>query len=196
MLLRQNHDETSASPLKTGEGKCIYMLKLLNHSNNVSGMKHLGGEQEKRQECIQLLEKTYKPVISFEDDVHIWAYLDHQAGLLRYEAYVVGYNEKGDQSTLEFVLKEGIIGTIQEIGFLKDLYQEKKNGRLFETPVFSQNGRCLTMERYSLYSILTQEQISSLHGYFDRIESDLKKEMQTFLILTLKHLGYDVIDRL
>lgn len=52
---------------------------------------------------------SYPPVVSYEEDVHAWMYLDQVDGVLRYEAYVIGYDETGSPTTLEFVIEEGVL---------------------------------------------------------------------------------------
>lgn len=54
------------------------------------------------------LTSGIRPVVSYEDDVHAWMYFDQGDGVLRYEAFVIGYDERGEPSTLEFVVEEGM----------------------------------------------------------------------------------------
>src|SRR5690606_3671691 len=57
----------------------------------------------------ELRRSTYPPVVAYEEDVHAWMYLDQVDGVLRYEAYVIGYDETGSPTTLEFVIEEGVL---------------------------------------------------------------------------------------
>src|SRR5690625_2706976 len=54
------------------------------------------------------LSNRVHPVVSYEDDVHAWMYFDQVDGVLRYEAVVEGYDERGEPSTLDFVVEEGL----------------------------------------------------------------------------------------
>lgn len=57
----------------------------------------------------EVRRSTYPPVVAYEEDVHAWMYLDQVDGVLRYEAYVIGYDETGSPTTLEFVIEEGVL---------------------------------------------------------------------------------------
>lgn len=57
----------------------------------------------------EVRRSTYPPVVAYDEDVHAWMYLDQVDGVLRYEAYVIGYDETGSPTTLEFVIEEGVL---------------------------------------------------------------------------------------
>lgn len=107
-------------------------------------------------------------VIAYNDDVFAWAYLDQEDELIRYEAYIVGYSEQGDPTTLEFVVEEGAFD-LQHVPAVADLWRAAE-------------GRSLTAEQWK-----------SLHAAFAAEEAALKRAHRSRWTRRLRALGYDVI---
>ena len=55
-------------------------------------------------------------VVAYSDDLHVWVYYDQTDDALRYEAYVVDYNHRGEPSTLAFVIDEGVLSWESALG--------------------------------------------------------------------------------
>lgn len=110
-------------------------------------------------------------VISYEDDIFAWAYLDQIDGLIRYEAYAIGYNEAGEPETLAFVFEEGAFRledypTVHNIWLEADAHE------------------------------LTASDWEELHAIFAEEEQTLKRVHRVRWTHRLRALGYDVIGRL
>ncbi|MBO8141333.1 MAG: hypothetical protein H0Z37_04015 [Firmicutes bacterium] len=118
-----------------------------------------------------LLPSQKKDVVSYEDDVFAWMYLDQVDGLIRYEAYVIGYSPAGEPTTLEFVFEEG--------AFPLDAYP----------PVHA-----IWMARQP--GPLQEEDWGALHRFFAEQEVQLKRACRHRWTYRLRALGYDVINSL
>ena len=53
--------------------------------------------------------RQMREVVAYREDLHVWIYYDQTDDLLRYEAYVVDYDEGGRPATLAFVVDDGIL---------------------------------------------------------------------------------------
>lgn len=107
-------------------------------------------------------------VIAYNDDVFAWAYLDQEDALIRYEAYVVGYGERGEPTTLQFVFEEGAFA-LQQLPVVHDIWREAAGARL------------------------GPEAWQALHEAFAAEETTLKRTRRSSWIRRLRALGYDVI---
>lgn len=142
---------------------------------------------------------TVKQVISFEEDVHVWVYFDQVDRVIRYEAFVVGYDDAGEPTTLEFVLEEGVLDNAHEVPLFAELLQQCEeapystrmqlritaDGRLVATPAV-----------LNFYPSLTPQQLHQVHSYFAEQESSLKVARRARWTNMLLALGYDVIPSL
>lgn len=107
-------------------------------------------------------------VIAYNDDIFAWAYLDQEDELIRYEAYVVGYSERGEPTTLEFVVEEGAFD-LEHVPAVADLW------------------------RAAAGAPLAPEQWTTLHAAFAEKEETLKRTYRARWTRRLRALGYDVI---
>lgn len=123
----------------------------------------------KRQRPVTLPAQR-KNVVSYNDDIFAWAYLDQEDGLIRYEAYVIGYSEGGEPRTLEFVIEEGAL-SLQELPRVEEIWQDA-SGKPF-----------------------TAEQWTALHRIFAQEEATLKRTQRGRWSRRLRALGYDLIAR-
>lgn len=109
-----------------------------------------------------------REVVSYEDDVFAWVYLDHEDNLLRYEAYVLGYSQSGRPTTLELVLEEGVLN--------------------WDGPG--------AVTRLLSYEHLSPHEVKILHACFAEQEALLKRRNRGRWTKRLRALGYDVIPSL
>lgn len=107
-------------------------------------------------------------VIAYNDDIFAWAYLDQDDELIRYEAYAVGYSDRGEPTTLEFVIEEGAFA-------LKHLPEVEAIWR-------AAAGRPLEADEWA-----------ALHKAFADEEASLKRTCRPRWTRRLRALGYDVI---
>ena len=70
---------------------------------------------------------TVKPVASYADDVHVWVYFDQVDRVIRYEAYVIGYDDAGQPTTLEFVIEEGVLDNAHEVPLFAELMRQAES---------------------------------------------------------------------
>src|SRR5690606_730297 len=123
-----------------------------------------------RERTAVTLPVQTREVGSYEDDVYAWTYLDQQDGLIRYEAYVVGYDDFGRPTTLEFVFEEGAY-RLEEFPEVHRIWLEAFPGPLSE------------------------QDWEQLHKVFEAHEQYLKKVNRLRWTHRLRALGYDVISR-
>lgn len=166
------------------------------------------------------LTNGIRPVVSYEDDVHTWMYFDQGDGVLRYEAFVIGYDERGEPSTLEFVVEEGMfdLGAFPAIASLLTRRGSKPAKR--EAPPAQSEGNATassaetdrrpgpwqwvagdwdpTAVRSGVHTPwdLTTWQWQRLHRFCEEQEERLKQECRRRWTRRLKALGYDVIPSL
>lgn len=136
-----------------------------------------------------------KQVVSYADDVYVWVYLDYVDRVLRYEAFVVGYDEFGEQSTLEFVLEEGVLDNLHEVPLITELMRSVESSQTWVSSFrFSPDGQLITSPPLlHFYASLSAAQRSTLHEYFAAREALIKRERQQRWTRMLRALGYDVI---
>jgi len=134
-------------------------------------------------------------VISYADDVYVWVYLDYIDRVLRYEAFVVGYDDEGEQSTLEFVLEEGVLDNLHEIPLFVELMQTVEMKQPWVSTLrFSADGQLVaTPPLLQFYASLDAAQLACMHAYFSQREEALKREKRHRWIRALRALGYDVL---
>jgi len=142
-----------------------------------------------------------KQVVSYRDDVFVWVYLDQIDRVIRYEAYVIGYDDRGQPSTLDFVIEEGVLDNAHEVPLICELLREVQEERALTPPgagyAFTMDGRLVTAPSLlHFYRHLTREQLERLHSYFADQEEQLKESRRTRWIRMLRALGYDVIESL
>lgn len=143
------------------------------------------------------MSKQMKQVVSYADDVHVWVYLDSIDRVLRYEAFVIGYNSDGEPETLQFVIEEGVLDTLPELPFFdelcKSLEQKRSWGSSYQ---FTVDGRLVSIPPFlHFYTALNNEQIKTIHEYFHEREKNLKRSRRRRWTRMLRALGYDVIAR-
>ncbi len=141
-----------------------------------------------------------KNVISYADDVFVWVYLDQVDRVIRYESFVVGYDEKGDPGTLDFVLEEGVLDNMHEVPVFWEMLLAQQS-RVGNAPVgayqFTVDGRLITPTPLRFfYSELLPDQMEAIHRYFEDQEELLKAERRPRWTRMLRALGYDVIPSL
>jgi len=145
---------------------------------------------------------TPRPVISYQDDVFVWVYLDQTDRVIRYEAYVVGYDDAGEQTTLDFVIEEGVLDNMHEVPLFWELMQRfRAESRLARAShgryTFSVEGRLIAPEPLrDFYRWLSDDELQSIHEYFAARERELKAERRPRWTRALRALGYDVIPSL
>lgn len=142
-----------------------------------------------------------KEVVSYEDDVFVWVYLDQVDRVIRYEAFVVGYDRFGERTTLDFVLEEGVLDNAHEIPMLWDLLKEYYAHPTYSHQsggyTFTVDGRLVTAPSLQyFYRWLSPEDLQRVHAYFAEQEDQLKSSRRSRWIRMLKALGYDVIPSL
>jgi len=142
-----------------------------------------------------------KEVISYQDDVFVWVYLDQVDRVIRYETFVVGYDDAGERSTLDFVLEEGVLDNMHEVPVFWSLLQEYNeqayNHSSLGSYSFTVDGRLVTPAPLKyFYSSLAPHQLAEVHEYFAAQEAHLKEERCPRWTRMLRALGYDVIPSL
>jgi len=149
-----------------------------------------------------------KAVISYEDDVHAWVYLDQVDKVIRYEAYVIDYDEDGEPGTLKFVIEEGVLDNVHEVPLFRTLLQEYHerqadadaggNGlSLLKAYTLTFDGRLIpTPPLLLFYASLTSRQLDEIHHYFATQEKRLKREKKQRWMRMLRALGFDVMNNL
>lgn len=145
--------------------------------------------------------ETIREVISYQDDVFVWVYLDQIDKVIRYEAYVVGYDSHGELTTLDFVLEEGVLDNVHEVPIFWKLLQGQQQhaaSAVHASPyTFTVDGRLVTAPSLmSFYRSLTKEQLNEIHRYFADQEAMLKESRRSRWTRMLRALGYDVIPSL
>src|SRR5690606_21370416 len=121
-----------------------------------------------------------KQVVSYRDDVFVWVYLDQVDKVIRYEAYVVGYDDRGEPATLDFVLEEGVLDNVHEVPLFWELLKQfSAQAAHLQAPngySFTVDGRLVTAPPLLyFYRSLTEEQLKRVHEYFADQEASLKK---------------------
>lgn len=149
------------------------------------------------------MHEYHIPVVSYEDDVFVWVYLDQIDRILRYEAFVVDYDEHGLPSTLKFVIEEGVLDNAHEVPLIQEFIE-----RYEETATLSHTVQLHTRGHLScgaliatpslrfLYTYLNTEQIERLHEYFAAQEAHLKRDKKARWMRSLRALGFEVITSL
>lgn len=142
-----------------------------------------------------------KQVVSYRDDVFVWVYLDQVDKVIRYEAYVVGYDDRGEPATLDFVLEEGVLDNVHEVPLfwelLKSFPQQPADPQTPNGYSFTVDGRLVTAPPLLyFYRSLTDEQLERVHDYFADQEAQLKEGRRFRWVRMLRALGYDVIESL
>ena len=142
-----------------------------------------------------------KEVVSYQDDVFVWVYLDQVDRVVRYETYVIGYDHKGEPTTLDFVLEEGVLDNMHEVPLFWELLQEYDPaefvGGTGKSYTFTADGKLVAAPPLKyFYCALTEEQLQRVHAYFAEQEERLKQERRPRWTRKLRALGYDVIPSL
>ncbi len=125
-----------------------------------------------------------KQVVSYRDDVFVWVYLDQVDRVIRYEAFVIGYDDFGEPSTLDFVIEEGVLDNAHEVPLFWELLREFKEHAALVHPgdgiSFTLDGRLVTAPSLlHFYRNLTRGQLERLHSYFADQEEQLKESRRT-----------------
>lgn len=152
------------------------------------------------------LPRQTQEVVSYADDVHAWMYLDQVDGVLRYEAYVIGYDDRGRPTTLELVFEEGVFELDQFPQLASLLPQHRRKNTKAERPrprdsrewarslLEDVSGRIRSSDQTPWD--LTSQQWQRLHAFCEEQEARLKRECRFRWIRRLRALGYDVIQSL
>lgn len=145
--------------------------------------------------------ETVRQVVSYRDDVFVWVYLDQVDKVIRYEAYVIGYDDRGEPSTLDFVLEEGVLDNIHEVPLFWDLLERFQKSEAFPLAPggysFTTDGRLVTAPSlFHFYRSLSPEELGEVHAYFADQEAQLKETRRSRWVRMLRALGYDVIESL
>ncbi|NMB45740.1 MAG: hypothetical protein GX998_04940 [Firmicutes bacterium] len=135
-----------------------------------------------------------KEVVAYSEDLHVWVYYDQTDDILRYEAYVIDYDDAGSPSTLAFVIDDGILSWASPLG----QYLTKKSVRspgakqsLWAIPRHTRS--TLAAPELNLYLQLSEKEIHAIHRLFASEESRLKAKHRSTWVRRLQALGYDVI---
>ena len=114
------------------------------------------------------------------------------------EAFVVGYDDFGRKSTLEFVLEEGVLDNIHEVPLIRELMRAVDADSAWVSSFrFTSEGRLITSPPLlQFYACLNNDQRDALHAYFAEREREIKKERRPRWTRMLRALGYDVIPSL
>lgn len=146
------------------------------------------------------MQPDIREVIAYEDDVFVWVFLDQIDRVLRYEAYVIDYDEQGNPGTLKFVIEEGVLDNLTEVEFLWAMLQEYTRTHVYAQIATLESALFFEVEspralRY-FYNSLSTPQLEQIHNYFAFQETALKRRKKAHWARALRALGYDVIDRL
>jgi hypothetical protein len=149
------------------------------------------------------MHKRHQSVVSYTDDVYVWVYLDQIDRVIRYEAYVVDYDDCGCPSTLKFVIEEGVLDNAHEVPLLNQLLQKYchesplARAALLTGHQLAPEGQVVAAPplRY-FYNFLTEEQLAEVHSYFAAQEAALKRDKKSRWIRSLRALGFDVVSSL
>ena len=122
-----------------------------------------------------------KQVVSYRDDVFVWVYLDQVDKVIRYEAYVVGYDDRGEPAYFDFVLEEGVLDNVHEVPLFWELLKQFPGHSAHPQPAsgysFTLDGRLVTAPSLLyFYRSLSEEQLQRVHDYFVDQEEYLKGE--------------------
>lgn len=138
--------------------------------------------------------RQMREVIAYKEDLHVWIYYDQSDDILRYEAYVVDYDDKGEPTTLAFVVDDGILpwsGPIANFFATHNLRSQAPRDSLWAIPRHTR--ATLLMPKANLYLQMSEEQTATLHSLFAREEAKLKARYRSVWTKRLQALGYDVI---
>ncbi|NLK07685.1 MAG: hypothetical protein GX316_03170 [Firmicutes bacterium] len=133
-------------------------------------------------------------VIAYREDLYVWVYYDQTDDLLRYEAYVVGYDRRGEPSTLAFVVDEGILPWRTALGqhfTAQNLRSKGAKQSLWAIP--RHTTEVLAKPALNVYLKLEGSEVDQLHDLFAEEELRLKRKKRAAWTRRLRALGYDVI---
>ena len=137
--------------------------------------------------------RQMQEVIAYGEDLHVWIYYDQTDDILRY-AYIIGYDGKGEPSTLAFVIDDGILSWATALGrhfTSQNLRSPGAKQSLWSIPRHTK--ATLATPTLNLYLQLSPEEIDSLHELFAAEELRLKSKNRAAWMGRLRALGYDVI---
>ena len=133
-------------------------------------------------------------VVAYSEDLHVWVYYDQTDDILRFEAYVIDYDDGGEPSTLAFVIDEGILSWECPLGsYLTEKNLRSVGARQSLWAIPRHTKATLTRPELNLYLQLSREETKALHHLFATEESRLKAKNRPTWLRRLKALGYDVI---
>ena len=138
--------------------------------------------------------RQMREVVAYKEDLHVWVYYDQTDDLLRYEAYVIDYDDDGNPSTLAFVVDDGILPWDCALGdYLTKMRLRSKGARQSLWAIPRHTKAALSSAEYNLYLQLSEEEKSRLHRLFASEEVRLKAKYRSAWQKRLRALGYDVI---
>jgi hypothetical protein len=138
--------------------------------------------------------RQMKEVVAYNEDLHVWVYYDQTDDILRFEAYVIDYDDGGEPSTLAFVIDEGILSWESPLGHYltkKSLRSEGARQSLWAIPRHTK--ATLIRPELNLYLQLSGPEVKTLHRLCATEEARLKTRNRSRWLRRLQALGYDVI---
>jgi len=138
--------------------------------------------------------RQMREVVAYKEDLHVWVYYDQTDDLLRYEAYVIDYDDDGNPSTLAFVVDDGILPWDCALGDYLTKRRLRSQGAkqsLWDIPRHTR--ATLSTPEFNLYLQLGKEERGRLHHLFACEELRLKAVHRSTWQKRLRALGYDVI---
>lgn len=149
-----------------------------------------------------------KQVVAYNEDVWTWVYFDQIDQVLRYEAYVIDYQDNGEPGGLSLVLEEGLITDLESFNMnfsvlASCLFAEAKPHQdelspKHQFPIWPHieiNKTSLYFGQVSnIYRRLAPWEIAMLHKEFRHLESKLKQRNKKRWKKRLRLLGFDVLD--
>lgn len=138
--------------------------------------------------------RQMKEVVAYSEDLHVWVYYDQTDDILRYEAYVIDYDDAGNPSTLAFVIDDGILPWESPLGSYLTANRLRSKGAkqsLWDIP--HRTRTTLSTPKLNLYLRLPKKEIQTLHRLFAKEETRLKAKNRLVWRRRLEALGYDVI---
>jgi hypothetical protein len=149
---------------------------------------------------VGLVQESIKAVVSYNDDVYVWVYLDQIDRVLRYEAYVIDYDDTGSPSTLRMVIEEGVLDNLHEVELMNNLLHRYLSDSAYaQAPLlhayaFTPDGQLVTTPPLLyFYNYLSEEELAQVHAYFTEQETALKRDKKARWMRTLRALGFDVV---
>ena len=138
--------------------------------------------------------RQMQEVVAYSEDLHVWIYYDQTDDILRYEAYIIDYDGRGEPSTLAFVIDDGILPWATALGRHFTAHNLRSKGARQSLWAIPRHTKAtLATPKLNLYLQLSPSEVDSLHELFVTEELRLKSKHRTAWTGRLRALGYDVI---